>query len=439
MRFFISFCVTLLLVFSVAVLEAKQCELQISTANSVLRAGKKQTVCLKVGVKGFEWKSEKERVPVNIALVIDRSGSMQGKKIEQAKEAAIQTVRQLRSKDIVSIVVFDSKVEVLIPATKISDREFVEQKIRSIQPGSSTALYKGTEKGIEEVRKFLEKGFVNRVILLSDGLANIGPSSPEELANLGKKCGSEGISVTTLGLGNGYNEDLMVKLAAASDGNHKFIESADEIADIFQKEFNTALSVVAQEVSCVVTIPEGIRPVRALNGNVDIKGQEIKFGWNQIYSHHERFVMLEVEVPAEESGLTKELAKVTFRYINMETKNIDQLSGRLEIKFSNSETQVKESVNKSVTEDYVELLANLDNKRAMQLRDSGDIKGSQTVFKDNVIFLEQNSEILGGSERLKRSAFMNNIQSQEVDSPNWPAARKKMIEFQNSNSTQQRY
>ncbi|MDR0608559.1 MAG: VWA domain-containing protein [Planctomycetaceae bacterium] len=437
-KLFVNFCVTLLFVFCVAALEAKQCELQVATANSVLHAGKKQTVCLKVGIKGFELKSEKERAPINVALVIDRSGSMQGKKIEQAKEAAIQALQRLEPKDIASVIVFDSNVEVLVPATKISDREILEQKIRSIHAGSSTALYGGTQKGIEEVRKFLEKGYVNRVILLSDGLANVGPSSPEDLAKLGKSCGGEGISVTTFGLGNGYNEDLMVKLAATSDGNHKFIESADEMADIFQKEFNTALSVVAQEVSCVVTIPEGIRPVRALNGDVDIKGQEVKFGWNQIYSRHERFVILEVEVPAEESGQTRELAKVSLRYTNMETKDVDQLSGRLEVKFSNSETQVKNSLNKSVMEDYVELLANLENKRAMQLRDAGDIKGAQTVFTKNVDFLEQNSKVLD-SVRLKRSASMNANQSREVNSPAWPASRKKMIEYQNSYSNQQKY
>jgi Ca-activated chloride channel family protein len=436
MRICFIFCVVL---FAVSVLEAKQCELQISTAKPVLQAGKKQTTCLKIGIKGFELKSEKDRAPLNIALVIDRSGSMQGKKIERAKDAAILALRRLNSKDIVSVVVFDKAIDVLIPATKISDRENLEQKIRLIQPGGSTALYGGVQKGAEEVRKFFEKGCVNRIILLSDGLANVGPSSTEELAKLGKSYGGEGISVTTFGLGDGYNEDLMVQLAATSDGNHKFIESADELADIFQKEFNTALSVVAQDVSCVVSLPETIRPVRALNMDVDIRGQEVKLGWNQIYSNHERFVMLEVEVPATENGQIRELAKASFRYINMETKEIDQLSGKLEIRFSNSESQVKDSVNKSVMEDYIELLANLENKRAMQLRDSGDLRGAQTVFEKNSTFLESHSDLLGGSERLKRSAVMNSRNSTEVNSPAWSTSRKKMIETQNSYSNQQGY
>jgi hypothetical protein len=119
MRCFVCLCAVsaVFFVFDVAVLDAKQCELQISTAKSVLPSGKKQTTCLKVGIKGFELPSEKERVPVNVAMVIDRSGSMQGKKIERAREAAVQALRQLGSKDIVSVVVFDDNIDVVVPAT----------------------------------------------------------------------------------------------------------------------------------------------------------------------------------------------------------------------------------------------------------------------------------------------------------------------------------
>ena len=421
-------------------LEAKQCEFTVSTPQPVLLAGKKQTTCIKVGVRGFELKSEKERAPLNVALVIDRSGSMSGQKIERAKDAAIQAIRRLGSRDIVSVVVFDDKVDVLIPATKLSDREMVEAKIRSIQPGGSTAIFDGTKKGGAEVRKFFEKGLINRVVLLSDGQANVGPSSPAELAKLGKEFGGEGISVTTFGLGNGYNEDLMVKLAAASDGNHKFIEGADELADIFQKEFNTALEIVASDVKCVVTLPEGNRPVRALNMDVNINGQEVTFSWGQIYSAHERYVMLEVEVPAMDDGRKIELATAKLRYLNLEKKNVDDLSAKAEVRFSSSPAQVKEAVNKTVMEEYVELVGNLENKRAMELRDKGDIKASQAAFSMNSLWLKSNAKEFD-SERLKRSAEMNerNASDAAMPTPMWNNSRKGIVEQQNRAGSQQRY
>jgi len=423
-------------------LEAKQCEFTVSTTQPVLLAGQKQTTSIKIAVKGFEMRSEQERAALNIALVIDRSGSMAGQRIEQAKEAAVQAIRRMDSRDIVSVVTFDNNIDVLIPATRISDRESMERKIRSIQPGGTTAIYAGVQKGAEEVRKFFEKGIVNRVVLLSDGLANVGPSSPEELARLGRTLGGEGITVTTFGLGTGYNEDLMSRLAAASDGNHKFIANANELPEIFQKEFNTALAVVAQDVRCVVTLPEGNRPVRALNMDVDINGQEVTFGWNQIYSNHERFMMLEVEVPATEDGRTRELATATLRYTNLETKNVDNLSAKVDVRFSSSAAQVRESINKSVMEDYVELLGNLENRRAMELRDRGDVEGARRAFLSNSGFLQQNADMLGGSARLQRSVNTNTINAEEAAAPDaiWRGgARMRIIEGQHRLGLQQSY
>ena len=435
MRTLLGLCALLI---ALPIAEAKQCEFSISTPQPVLQADKKQTTSIKVAVKGFEMQSEKERAPLNIALVIDRSGSMSGSKIERAREAAIQAIRRLDSRDIVSVVVFDNNVDVLVPATKVSNREDIERKIRTIQPGGTTAIYAGVQKGAEEVQKFFEKGSVNRVVLLSDGLANVGPSTPAALGDLGRTLGGKGISVTTLGLGTDYNEDLMARLASASDGNHKFIERAEDMADIFQKEFNTALSVVAQDVKCVVTLPEGNRPVRALNMDVNINGQEITFGWNQIYSNHERFVMIEVEVPATADGRSLALATATVRYNNLETKSTDNLSAKLDIRFSSSEERVKAAINKSVMEDYVELLGNLENKRAVELRDRGDIEGARKLFMDNSSFLRINAETLG-SERLRRDARLNTSQGDGVSSPAWNVIRKDAVDQQQQRATQRGY
>ena len=146
MRITTALCAFALVVSGVTALEAAQCQLEVSTPQPVLQAGKKQTTCLKVGVKGFEMKSEKSRVPLNISLVIDRSGSMNGEKMEQAKDAAIQALSLLNARDIVSVVIFDQTVEVLVPATKMTDRESVVAKIKTITARGSTALHAGTER-----------------------------------------------------------------------------------------------------------------------------------------------------------------------------------------------------------------------------------------------------------------------------------------------------
>ena len=117
---------------------------------------------------------------------------MSGDKIKNARLAACEAVELLRDDDIVSVVAYDSDVEVIVPATKKGDGKEILSKINSLNAGGTTALYEGTKRGADEVKKFLDSEHINRVILLSDGQANVGPSSVEELGELGKKLGGSG-------------------------------------------------------------------------------------------------------------------------------------------------------------------------------------------------------------------------------------------------------
>ena len=165
---------------------SRQLTLDASLSTPCIHRDRTQTVYLRIGLTGFDLEPAGKRAPVNLGLVIDRSGSMGSEgKLEKAKEAAIMVIRRLDREDIVSIVMYDSMIQVLVPATKVRDKEYLIDQIRRIGPGGSTALYAGVQAGAEEMRKFLSGGRVNRMLLLSDGLANVGPQSPAELGNLG--------------------------------------------------------------------------------------------------------------------------------------------------------------------------------------------------------------------------------------------------------------
>src|SRR5690606_19740815 len=142
---------------------------------------------------------------------------------------------------------------------------------------------------------------INRVILMSDGLANVGPSTPSELAELGRKLGGKGISVTTIGLGLGYNEDLMQKLALASDGNHAFAEKPSDLIEIFNSEFGDTLSIAAQEIEITIECRDGFRPKRVLGRQAEIDGKRIKIKLNQLTGGHERYLVVELEADAAKS------------------------------------------------------------------------------------------------------------------------------------------
>ena len=426
-------CLTLALVSAVGL--ADTITLTAETDRPVMLAGEKQTVYLRVGLTGCDGKWLKERAPVNVAIVIDKSGSMSGRKIEKAKEAAILALHRLNSRDIVSIVLYDSDVEVLVPATKMTKRETIIRKIRQVHASGSTALYAGVQNGADELRKFLSKNRVNRIVLLSDGLANVGPENPSALGQLGANLADEGISVTTIGLGLGYNEDLMSQLAYRSDGGHYFAEHANELAGVFDDEFGRALSVVAQQVHIEIICGEGMRPVRILGREGTIKGRSVNLDIQNIYSEHEKYVLLEVEIPAHAKDKNRELSCVRLSYQDMQTNKPHKSSHACGIRFTDSKKEVEKNINKRVLADAVEQIAIENNQRALELRDAGKTEEAQKMLYDNVGYLRSNATRLG-SGKLDSYATENEEDADNLDESRWGSRRKSMRESQSSRKTQ---
>ncbi|MGL4595718.1 MAG: vWA domain-containing protein [Thermoguttaceae bacterium] len=417
---------------------AQQCVMEVAPSQSVLKADKINTLHLKVGITGFEMKGDKPRTPLNIALVLDRSGSMAGAKIEQLKKAAILAVDMMDADDILSVVAYSSEVEVLVPATKLTNKEIVRSKIKTLTPTNSTALYAGTKTGAAEVEKFLAKERVNRVILLSDGLANVGPRNTSELKALGLEIGSKGISVTTFGLGDDFNEDLMSQLASASDGNHVFITKASNTQEVFADEFQVASKVVAQDVSGKITVSKGCKILRALNMPVEIEGQTAFFNWKQIYSRLQRYIIFEIEVPAGENMESRDIATVQLSYMNMATHVKDDISAVAKISYSNSNAKVEASINRDVHEVCSLQLANLANEEATRLRDTGDKEGAKRVLLENASRLREEGRALGGSALLDSAATMNAEQADNIsDDADWSGNRKIMRANQRGTGYQQ--
>ncbi len=433
--------IVLLMILGANLAHAKQVKLDVAMAHPVMLTteGKaKAENHLRIGLTGFELSSDKERKPVNVAIVIDKSGSMQGDKIEQARQAAMQAVDRLRDADIVSVVVYDSSVEVIVPATKAMDRREIKEKIRRIVASGNTALFAGVSKGASEVRKFIDDKRVNRVILLSDGLANVGPASPSELEQLGTSLIKEGISVTTMGLGLGYNEDLMTKLAMASSGNHVFIEDAENLARVFQNEFDDVLSVVAQKIHLVAKLSAGIRPVKVLNYPAEISGQTVAIDLGQLYARQERYFVIEVEVPLGSSGSKRPVADVTAEYANMITETTDRLASSVEVRFTDNEKAAEEAINKDVLAACVIQVANERNRMATQMRDAGEIEAAKKELESNAKYLDKYFHKLGVRE-LEERKLRNSIQAENLSPEKWNAGRKLMLEQQFGDSVQQSY
>jgi Ca-activated chloride channel homolog len=432
----VTLCVLLLAAVSV-VADGAQIKLSVGMAKPLLLAGQKQTTHLKIALTGFEFRDKTKRVPVNLAIVIDKSGSMSGEKIRKAKEAALMALKRLNSKDTISVVAYDHNVRVLVPATKVAETAAIRSAINEMSAGGNTALFAGTSKGAAEARKFLDKNRANRVILISDGLANVGPSSPKQLGELGASLIKEGISVTTVGLGGGYNEDLMTQLARRSDGNHYFAENATDLARVFKGELGDVLSVCAQEVTIKIKCAPGIRPVRTLGRDADIAGQFVTARMNQLYSGQEKYVLLEVEVPATEKNKTLKIADVEVGYANMATQTSQKLTSDVKVRFTKDAGLVKTSINKPAMIAVVTQIGNYNNDRALVLRDQGKLKEARLVLQTNVMFFDAHIEFIP-SDELKRQRDYNTMNLKKMDiGGDWNKLRKDMRAEQLRNAYQQ--
>ncbi len=433
--------IALLLTLSQSHVYAKSMQIKLSTnmATAVMEADKRQTAFLKVSLTGFDVDEQQDRIPANIAIVLDKSGSMGGQKIEFARQAAIHAISQLNQDDIVSVVTYDNQVQIIVPSTKVTNKPRINRLINGIKASGNTALFAGVSKGAAELRKFLSQNHVSRVILLSDGLANVGPKSPSELGQLGASLSKEGISVTTIGLGLGYNEDLMTQLAGFSDGNHAFVEKPSDLVKIFQYEFGDVLSVVAQDVNIIIECDDNIRPIRILGRTGDIIGNKVSVRMNQLYSGQEKFILLEVEVPEHKADSTADIASVKIDYNNLYTHSRQKLNDSVSVIFSASKQVVEESIDPVVYESSVEQVANEYSKKAVELRDKGDISGARAILNKSADYLQSNATKLSSSA-LKEQEMEARKDAQELDdSKNWLRTRKVLREKQYKRSKQQSY
>lgn len=428
---------------------AAEVKLEADLGQSVLYREPSDHVYLRLSLKSLAARNRDKRPPINVALVIDRSGSMQGDRLAAAKKGAHVALDRLSDNDVVSLVSYNHEVEVMVPAGRLGEtRSRMERAIDHLGASGTTALYAGVKAGGDEVGEFLSDTKVNRVILLSDGLANVGPSSPSELAELGRKLAAKGISVSTIGLGLEYNEDLMQRLAAASDGNHAFVERPSDLAEIFDREFGDALSIAAQDITITIECRLGFHPTRVLGRDAEIDGDRITLKMNQLQAENERYVVVELEPPKRAAAGDADVADVTVEYLDLDTGARTKAVAGTRVRVSDDESEARDSVNKPVMSQVTEQIATENSERAVELRDKGDITGAKKVLEDNASYLKEKRdsyasgaaaaptasvEALGRLEKESREAANN------LEGESWDRTRKAMRSDQHRAKAQQTY
>ena len=208
---------------------------------------------LQIGFTTSEVTERTDLRPLNLALVIDKSGSMaEDDKMSRVKESLRALIAKLRPEDIVSIVVFDTGAEVLFPASRIGDAAEVRRAIDCIEPAGSTNLHGGLMLGYREALKNFRKDATNRVILLTDGIANVGTIEPSKIAAESSEFNGQGLDLSTIGVGLNLNNDLLRTLARSGRGLYHFVSDYKDIEKVFVSEVQSLISQVAKRVEVSV-------------------------------------------------------------------------------------------------------------------------------------------------------------------------------------------
>ena len=397
---------------------------RVEIDRGTLPADRVQTAVVKVTLDAPAPVERARRPAVNLCIVLDRSGSMAGPKLEKAKEAAIEALRRLDREDMFSVVVYDHTVQTVVRAQKARHVERIEAMIRSIRSGGNTALFGGVSQGAAQVRKNLAGDYIHRIILLSDGIANTGPSSPEDLGRLGAALLKENISVTTVGVGTDYNEDLMTRLSEKSDGNTYFVESSQDLPRIFAAELGDVLNVVARKVKVTIECLGEVRPLRIIGRDGRIRGQKVELGLNQLYGNQEKYVLVEMELPPGEEGHEMEIARVHVTYEDPVTRKFETASARGVAGFSRDRQKVEKSTNISVQKEVQLNYSAIAQEQAIDFADVGQTDEAYRELKKSAVKLKAFGERYKDKEMLQKAEEMEDRAEQIQTKGMTPKSRK---------------
>jgi Ca-activated chloride channel family protein len=331
---------------------------------------------LKIGGKAGE---RYDRPGLNLGMVVDRSGSMDGSKMEYTRQALSFCIHHLDVRDVLSVVSFDNKVEVVMPPGPVLNKDLATNLVNRIDARGTTNLSGGLMTGHSLVASQQLAKKVNRIIMMTDGLANEGITDSEGLVNLAVKIAGSGQSLTCIGVGDDFNEDLLTGMAEAGRGNFYYVENPDQIPGIFAKELEGLLQVVAQNLLVSVSPSSGVQitrlwgyePVVDKNGGLIIPLPDL-------YAAEEKALLVELSVPPLAEG-THTLLDVNCTGMDASTQEALEIPIRVDV-YCTADQEITSQVNDEVTK-KVELMKITDaREEAIRRADAGDSDGAFNVL-----------------------------------------------------------
>ena len=358
-------------------------KIEFFTTHPKLEAGREQTVDVLIRItppalsldpsSRSNWKG---RPDLNLSIVLDRSGSMEGEKMVRAREAAMFCVDQMLPTDRLSVVTFDDRIEVLFPSEPVTNKQSMKDLIARVTARGSTALHEAWARGgLTVSERMLDEG-INRVVLITDGLANVGITNTDEIVTQAMGLYQRGVSTSTIGIGADFNEDLLMPMAQSGGGNAWHVVEPDDMQRIFQVELEGLIAQFAHTVSLSLIPADGVRVVDLLN-DFDLT-ETGRYRLPNLQAGSPLEIVVQLRVGAEEVGTQMRLLDLRLGFTPQDAKNAEVLKQAHTVEFTNSAKlgEMNEEVIKAV-----QFLMNARARNeAMKRLDQGDYAGAEFVI-----------------------------------------------------------
>ena len=370
---------------------------KVELDRDVVLLGQKRPVYVLVEFKVPEEKLRPgvKRPPVNLALVLDRSGSMKAQgKMEYAKRAAKVVVGILTPRDRLAVVEYDDRINVLWPSSPVEAPKMIMRLIDGLTPRGSTNLAGGMMKGVAEVRKNLDLEGINRVLLMSDGLANQGITRPSLIRQLARKARRQGVSISTAGLGLKYNEDLMQAIAEGGGANYYYIENPTSMARIFRQELATLYATVGKSAKLVFTWNPAVGKVSVFGYPHEIKDGRAVIPLENFYAGEKRSIVLRLEVNADTPGVLG-LGQLELSYHDTRDNKPSHQVIELKVQVSRDEKIILASINKKVKARGILAEADKRHTEVVRLFEKGKRKEARLAARELAKRIETQNKGLG--------------------------------------------